>query len=489
MSRLSDRTLGDVNAGAQTPGYERAKAGIGIVHIGPGAFHRAHQAVFTDRAMEISGGDWGICGISLNSRATAEDLSAQDGLYTLAIKDVSASHRIIGSMKKALCAKDDPAAALAQLTAPQTKFVTLTITEKGYALTSGGDLDKSNARIAADLKTPDSPASAIGYLVKACALRKEAGTPPLTIISCDNLPANGDKLRTVCIQFAKGVDVNLASHIRNDVRFPNTMVDSITPATDDGVLADVEAAIGLTDKAPVQREAFAQWVIEDNLPDERPDWAAAGATITPDVHIYEMAKLRVLNGAHSTLTYLGLLTGKDTVLDAINNDDLRGFVSALIERETLPTLTDTDGMDLPKYWSQIRARFENPNIRHLLEQISHDGSQKIPARILPVIEYHLKNDHIAPHACFVLAAWIAFNQQRRTVGNPPTDAFLTAMESDLPDPALPADRYAGDFLNLSQVIPAKIGHNPRVRAAVMDACLKIAELGTHAAIIAAGKNS
>ena len=484
MSRLSAQTLSGVHAGVKTPGYDRDVAGIGIVHIGPGAFHRAHQAVFTDLAMEISGGDWGICGLSLNSRGTAEDLSAQDGLYTLAIKDVEASYRVIGSMKKAMCAKDDPAAAMDALTAAGTKIVTMTVTEKGYALTSGGDLDTDNSRIAADLKTPDAPASAIGYLVRACALRKAAGTDPLTLISCDNLPSNGDKLKTVCVQFARKVDESLADYIEANVRFPNTMVDSITPATDEGVLADVKTAIGLTDAAPVQREAFAQWVIEDNLPKDCPDWAAAGATITNDVHAYEMAKLRVLNGAHSTLTYLGLLAGCETVLEAINDPDLRSFVSGLIETETLPTLPAVKGMDLPQYWQQIRARFENPNIRHLLEQISHDGSQKIPARILPVIAHHMENDELAPHACFVLAAWIEFNRRRRAAGNPPTDAFLSAMEADLPDPALQADEYASKFLELTRVISPEIGQNKAVLAAVPARCMEINKSGVRAAITA-----
>ncbi len=486
MARLSSKTLPQVSEAVATPGYDRSGAGIGIVHIGPGAFHRAHQAVFTDRAMEISGGDWGICGISLNSRDTAQNLTAQDGLYTLAVKDVEASYRIIGSIKRALCAKDDPSAALDALTAPGTKFVTLTITEKGYALTSGEDLDKSNSHIAADLENPHAPASAIGYLVRACALRHSSGVAPLTLISCDNLPANGDKLKAVCVQFAQSFDAALAAHIENDIRFPNTMVDSITPATDDGVWADVEAAISLIDKAPVQREAFAQWIIEDNLPDDRPDWAAAGATITNDVHAYETAKLRVLNGAHSTLTYLGLLAGHETVLDAINDPDLRRFVSSLIETETLPTLTAVDGMDLPDYWSKIRARFENPNIRHLLEQISHDGSRKIPARILPVIEHYLKKGEIAKHACFVLAGWIEFNRTRRAAGNPPTDAFLTAMENDLPDPALSPAEYAGEFLDLTRVISSKIGQNPAVRDSVMAACNNINKSGVHAAGAAQG---
>lgn len=464
---LSTATLPAISDGVALPAFDRAATGIGIVHIGPGAFHRGHQAVFTDDAMARSGGNWAICGLSLNSRGTAEDLTAQDGLYTLAIKDKTPSYRIIGSIKEALCAKDDPSAALERLCAPQTKIVTLTITEKGYALTSDGALDLNNPRIKADLKSPNAPSSAIGYLVLACQIRRDLKRAPLTLISCDNLPDNGHKLRAACLDYAKAIDASLAEYMSDRVRFPNTMVDSITPATDEGVIADVEAATGLHDAAPIQREQFTQWVIEDNLPDDRPDWAGAGAIITPDVGAYENLKLRVLNGAHSTLTYLGLLSGLNTVEDAINDASLRGFVDSLMQDEVLPILEPVAGLNPQDYWQQIIARFENPHIRHRLEQISHDGSQKIPARILPVIAHHAVQGRIANLACFVLAAWIAFNKTRRLGDNPPTDGFLTQIQSQLPDPTLSAQEYAEQFLSLTDVIPSNISGNKDVRNGVI----------------------
>ncbi|WP_371396781.1 mannitol dehydrogenase family protein [Fretibacter rubidus] len=475
MTRLSNQTLS--TAKAAKPQYDRAAVKVGIVHLGPGAFHRAHQAVYTDDAMAVSGGDWGICGVSLNSRGMAEALSPQDGLYTLTLRDKSPSNRIIGSVKEVVCAKDDPDYVLAKLSHPDVSIVTMTITEKGYALLGNGHLDVDNAGIAKDVESPRNPSSAIGYLVEACRLRRAAAVPPLTLISCDNLPSNGDKLKTVVTEFAALIDGPLADYITGHVRFPNTMVDSITPATDDGVIEAVSVATGLHDAAPVQREAFSQWVIEDNLPEHRPDWEAAGATVTSDVHSFEMTKLRILNGAHSTLTYLGLLAGEVSVEDAISNPTLRDFVDALIPSETIPTIEAPKGLSLSGYWSQIIARFENPNIVHLLEQISHDGSQKIPARIFPVIEHHMNTGHVATRACFVVAAWIEFNRQRRAAGNPPTDGYLTHNITLLPSSELDAANYADAFLKIEAVIPKKLAEHADVRASIIHAAKAIADDG------------
>jgi fructuronate reductase len=481
-ARLTYETLSQVKDDVQVPQYDRASTEVGIVHIGPGAFHRAHQAVYTDEAMAISGGDWGICGVSLNSRDTADAMSAQDGLYTLAIKDKTPSYRIIGAMKEVLCARDNPDQVLNHLTAPSTKFVTLTITEKGYALKADGHLDKDNAAIKQDLSNSQTPVSAIGYLVLATQKRKAAGIAPLTFISCDNLPDNGRKLAMVCSEYAEVIDADLAQYIREEIKFPNTMVDSITPATDANVREGVAKAIGVSDVVPVQREAFKQWVIEDNLPKSRPDWEGAGAIITSDVEGYEKTKLRILNGAHSTLTYLGLLAGIETVEEAINEPSLRKFVDALIVDETIPTIDAPKGLSLAEYWARIIARFENPHIRHNLEQISHDGSQKIPARILPVIAAHNKESRLAKRACFVLAAWIVFNQTRRASATPPVDGFLTSIEAQLPNPDQTSVDYAEAFLALGNVISPEISSDEDIKDCVVKYCEYISEQGVIAAL-------
>ena len=482
MERLSDNTLEILKPSAAKPGYDRNAVGIGIVHMGPGAFHRGHQAIYTEDAVKKSGGDWGICAVSLNSDTVAKALTPQNGLYTLAIKDKTPAYRVVGIIKEALCARHEPEKVMARLTSAAVKFVTLTITEKGYALNALGRLDVNNARIAADLKTPSAPISAIGYLVEASRLRRELRLKPLTLVSCDNLPDNGDKLKTACEDFAELIDKDLAIYIAGQVRFPNTMVDSITPATDKGVLADVSEHIGLEDASPIQREAFKQWVIEDNLPEDRPDWAGAGAIVTNDVAGFEKTKLRILNGAHSTLTYLGLLAGEESVEDAINNAALRSFVDELITEESIPTIEAPDGLELNAYWSDIQARFENPHIRHLLEQISHDGSQKIPARIFPVILHHMKEGRIAKRACFVAGAWIAFNHARRKLGDNPVDGYLDQISDMLPVTHSSPELYAAAFLENQDICPGEIAAHPGVRGAIIKAAKDIAELGVLAAL-------
>jgi len=476
MNRLSTDTLKAIPDGVETPRYDRQAAKVGIVHFGIGAFHQAHQAVFTDDAMAASGGDWSICGVSLNSRGSKDRLGPQDGLYSLAICDKSPSTRIIGAVKEVLFAGESQDAVLERLCAPTTKFVTLTITEKGYALSGEGQLDLENPMIKADIENPETPSSAMGYIVLASQRRKEAGHAPLTMMSCDNLPANGDKLRGACVSLAQKTNPDLAGFIKT-LRFPNTMVDSITPATNEEVLETVRKAIGLDDKAAVQRETFAQWVIEDDLPEDRPDWTTAGATITKDVHGFEMTKLRILNGAHSTLTYLGLLANLKSVEDTILQAELRSFVDSMIRQETISTIDAPQGLDLEDYWARTIARFENPHIRHLIEQISHDGSQKIPARIVPVILHHLKAGKVARHACFVVAAWIVWNQTRRADGNPPTDAYLHQTKERLPSAKLSLADYVDGFLNRDDIFPNEFQKESSIRASIHTCASEIKNLG------------
>jgi fructuronate reductase len=480
VQRLSDVTL----SGAKVigPEYDRSAVDIGIVHLGPGAFHRGHQADFTDRAMARSGGNWGICAVSLNSRRVAEALTPQDGLYTLAIRDKALSYRVIGAIKEVLCARDGPDIVLNRLSRPSVKFVTLTVTEKGYALTADGRLDQRNPSIQKDMATPQNPISAVGYLVEACRLRRAANIAPVTIISCDNLPENGHKLRTACLDYAEAVYPDMRDYIANNVRFPCTMVDSITPATDDNMRDIVAGAVGVRDAWPIQREAFTQWVIEDNLPDDRPDWHGVGATITHDVAGYEATKLRILNCAHSSLTYLGLLAGEETVEGAVNNPVLRGFVDDLIVKESIATISAPSGLDLNSYWEAIQGRFENPHIRHNLEQISHDGSQKIPVRILPVARQFAQDGKLARRACFVAAAWIVFNQTRRVSALKPTDGYLDQLEDKLPSPALDAAGYAKAFWQHTDIIPEDLSANELLLGEIVNAAVEIQGKGVLQAI-------
>lgn len=478
--RLSGGRLGQVKPGVATPGYDRDATQVGIVHFGPGAFWRAHQCVYTDDAMARSGGDWGISAVSLNSPRARDALAPQDGLYTLAIRDVERSYRVIGAVKEVLFAGEDHEAIVERLCAPETKFVTLTITEKGYALDGSGKLDVNNPMIQADLANPDQPSSAMGYIVLATRLRLSKGLPSLCVVSCDNLPDNGDRLRRACAELAAEMETDTAlfNEIRRNMRFPNTMVDSITPATDDAILNDVEAALGLRDEGAVQREAFTQWVIEDDLPEDRPDWAGAGAILTSDVAAFEKTKLRILNGAHSSLTYMGLLLGHDTIFKAVADPVLDGFVDTMIREETIPTIDAPTGLELAEYWSETRARFANPNIEHRLEQISHDGSLKIPARILPVIE---ASGPVAKRAMLVVAAWIVWTRQRRLMALDPVDKAFFRL-SDLPDASLAIDDYALALLTHPQLFGALFIKHVELRTDVLKLAVTVEKLGLAAVL-------
>ena len=404
-SRLSLATLARLPPDVARPGYDPAAIDIGIVHVGPGAFHRVHQAWYVDRLLRQDP-RWGICAVSLRSAGLHEALAPQDGLYTLAVRDQQCSHQVIGALRESLVAPRDPGAVLQRLAAPGIHAVTLTVTEKGYCLGADGALDLARPDLQQDLATPHSPSTLIGFLVEGLSRRRAAGTAPPAILSCDNLSDNGPRLRAAIVAMAQARDRGLADWIAQEVAFPRSMVDSITPATTDALRAEVAAATGLEDRWPVQREAFVQWVIEDHRAAAGPDWAAAGAILTDDVPAWERAKLRLLNGAHSTLAYLGLLAGHATVSGAIADPALAGFIERLWAQEVLPGLGAPRGLDLVAYAGAVLARFRNPVIRHELAQIAWDGSQKLPIRIQDGLAQNLAEGRPVTHLFLPLAAWM-----------------------------------------------------------------------------------
>ncbi|MEP7705416.1 mannitol dehydrogenase family protein [Paraglaciecola sp. 25GB23A] len=380
---------------------------IGIVHLGPGAFHRAHQAVFTDNAMEY-GGNWCICGVSMRSSGVRDELASQDNLYTLAVLDENPSYQLISAIKQILVLSEQRSLVMQQLTAATTHIISLTITEKGYCLTSDGLLDLAHPDIKHDLANPEIPCSAIGLLVTALAFRHQECTAELTIISCDNLADNGTKLAKAIIAFATHVDPVLAAWIKQTISFPNTMVDSITPATNEALRARVAQAIQLQDNWPIQREAFTQWVIEDNFSGPRPAWEKVGVTFTSDVSAYEKAKLRLLNGSHSTLAYLGLLCGKETVNEAISHPTLFKLIETLLKEQVSLSFSAPAEMNVDQYIDAILLRYNNRHIRHLLSQIAWDGSQKLPFRLLGSIQDNLAQGQPISLLCIGVAAWLQF---------------------------------------------------------------------------------
>jgi fructuronate reductase len=414
-SFLSQANLGRVPQGIQRPPYDRKALELGIVHFGPGAFHRAHQAWFVDRLLAHDP-RWGICGVSLRSPDVRDALEPQDGLYSLAILDETPSYRVIGALQELLVATQDPETVLERLCAPTSRVVTITVTEKGYCLDADGNLDVAHADILRDVRTPHAPTSLIGYLVEALNRRRTAGLGPLTVISCDNLVDNGARLARAVGQLAEARDRNLARWIEDRVRFPRTMVDSITPATTDALRKRVNSVLTLEDRWPVQREGFAQWVLEDRLGDGGPDWASAGVTITDDVAAYDRAKLRLLNGAHSSLAYLGLLAGHETVAEAMADTDLSTFVMTMMKLDIRPALKAPSGLDLPAYIDAILKRFRNPAIRHALAQIAWDGSQKLPFRLLGTISDNLAAGRPIDRLCVPVAAWMHFVRRQAALG-------------------------------------------------------------------------
>lgn len=409
--RLSDATLARLPPQVRLPVYDRASTRIGVVHFGPGAFHRAHQAVYFDDVL-ASDPDWAISAVSLHSSGVRDALRPQDGLYTLALlgeqqADGQPKLRVIGSIREVLCARDEHAAVLARLGHHDVRLVTLTITEKGYCLSADG-VDLQHPDIARDLATPDVPVSAIGWLVAGLRLRRERGLEPYTVLSCDNLADNGGRLRRAVLQYARKVDAGLADWIETEVAFPRSMVDSITPATDDALRTQVSAQLGVQDAWPIQREPYTQWVVEDDFRNGRPPLERVGVVSSNDIAGHDRAKLRLLNAPHSTLAYLGSLMEIETVADAMGEPALAGFIERLMREDIVPSLRLLQGFDPEAYIEAILTRFRNPAIRHLLAQIAWDGSQKIPVRLLGTITEALDAGRPIERLCLPVAGWLQF---------------------------------------------------------------------------------
>ncbi len=394
--RLCNATLAGVR-GAAMPAYDRSAVTEGIVHLGVGAFHRAHQAVYVDDCLAAGERDWGIAGISLRSPDTRDALSPQDGLYTVVTRSGAGDElRVVGALGALLVAPEDPAAVLARLADPGVRIVTLTVTEKAYLRGPAGDLDAGHPDIAWDVRNPERPRSALGFLAGALATRRKAGAMPFTVLCCDNLPANGATVRNLMLQFAEMKGGDFGRFIADDVAFPSTMVDRIVPATTDDDRARVSSALGVEDAWPVMTEPFMQWVVEDHFGAGRPRWDGFGVTMVRDVQPFEEMKLRLLNGAHSSIAYLGLLTGHETVSAAFSDPDIRGFVDRLWA-EAIPTLPKDAGLEPQSYTAALAERFANPALVHRTAQIAMDGSQKLPQRILSTARARLEAGAPAPH--------------------------------------------------------------------------------------------
>ncbi len=444
------------------PRYDRNSTRPGIVHLGVGAFHRAHQAWYTEAAMNRFGGDWRIIGVSLRRPNMRDALAPQDGLYSLVTRrNDLAECQIIGALSDILVAPESPDAVIKALAAADIHVVTLTITEKGYGLSGEGELNREQSDIAHDLNTQGAPRSALGFLAQALALRQAKKLPGLSLISCDNLSDNGHKLRNALLQFAELKSAALAQWIDAHCRFPNTMVDRIVPATTDLSISEFVDDFGYSDAAPVFTEPFSQWVIERNFAGPVPPWHKVGARLVDDVAPFEAAKLRTLNASHSLIAYLGYVQGKETVADAMEEVSIREFVRGLMH-EAEATFSLSSDFSVNAYQNDLITRFENRALKHRCEQIAMDGSQKIPQRIVPIIEWHLARGSVPHFAYKAIAAWLAFLRSDATIEDPLANQLRQLRDSS-------AEGAVNALLGMRAIFPAALGDHHEVRSQVYEA--------------------
>jgi fructuronate reductase len=431
----------------------------GIVHLGLGAFFRGFGCVYTADAMTVSGGDWGIVGVSLRSPAVRDALAVQDWVYTsVTLARTGEKTRVIDVLNGVLVAPEDPAAVLEAMGEADVKIVSLTVTEKGYCHNPAtGALNPDHPDILHDLANP-LPVSAPGFLVRALQKRRDAGLAPFTVLSCDNLPENGKLVRGIILDLARRIDPALADWIADQATFPSTMVDRITPATTDDDIVLVARLTGYHDAAPVMHEPFSQWAIEDHfVGSARPDWAAAGAEMVSDVTPHEDMKLRMLNGTHSALAYLGYLGGYETISAVMQDASYAGFVRQLWAKEIAPCVTAPEGVSLDDYAKALADRYANPAIKHRTWQIAMDGSQKLPQRIIGTLAYNMAHDIPSPGLCLAVAAWIRYVSGTDEAGQPidVRDPMAERLREVAAAAATPAEKAAA-VLAMTEIFPPKL---------------------------------
>jgi fructuronate reductase len=482
--RLSNANLARLTGQIGRPAYDRSGIRPGIVHLGIGAFHRAHQAVVIDDLLARGASDWGIVGASLRSTDTRDALAPQDCLYTFAVRSgAGTEHRIIGSVLETLVAPANPAALIARMADPATRIVSLTVTEKGYCHTpQTGELDAHHPDIVHDLQHPDAPRSAPGFIVAALARRRAAGAAPFTALSCDNLAANGHTAKRIVTQFAALRSRELAKWIEDEVAFPSTMVDRIVPETTEADRASVASALGMIDAWPVVTEPFTQWIVEDRFPAGRPDLAAAGVQLVSDVTPFEHMKLRLLNASHSALAYLGYLAGYGTIAATMTDDCFVAFARQVMD-DAAPTLEMPAGTDLAAYSASLLQRFSNPALHHRTWQIAMDGSQKLPQRLLGAMQDRLRLGLPIDTHALAVAGWMRYVTAMDETGRAidVRDPIATKLKT-IADSAGPvAERLAPALLEISSIF-GTLGSDPRMRSAVTRALAKLYEVGARQAV-------
>ncbi|MEZ0169971.1 mannitol dehydrogenase family protein [Microvirga sp. TS319] len=407
--RLGEATLADLPDAVVRPRYDRRAVTTGIVHLGVGAFHRAHQAVYVDDVL-AQDPHWGIVAASLRSPDTYDALEPQNGLYTLSIRSGEGEAlRVIGSIQRVIVAPQAVDDLLGVMADPRTRIVSLTVTEKGYCHDPAtGTLNETHPDVVHDLRNPHQPRSAPGFILEALRRRRMAGIAPFTVLTCDNLPSNGRTVKRVLTRFAELFDPAFGRFVADEVSCPSTMVDRIVPATTDEDRQRISETLGLSDAWPVVTEPFTQWVVEDRFPQGRPAWEKSGAQFVADVEPYEHMKLRLLNGSHSTLAYLGYLAGYETVADTMADGAFERLIAGLMNEEVTPTLHMPADADITAYRRALIERFKNPALRHRTWQIAMDGSQKLPQRLLGTVRDRLRENAPIDRLALGVAAWMRY---------------------------------------------------------------------------------
>lgn len=483
MLELTQATLGDITS-VPTPRYDRSALRTGIVHFGLGNFHRAHQAAYLDDLMsQGKAQDWAICGVGvMPADARMRDvLLAQDNLYTLTLKnsDGTLEPRIIGSIHRYLFAPDDPEAVIDAMTAATTRIVSLTVTEGGYNINDlSGEFDADSPDVHHDVTTGEAPRTVFGLVVEALKRRRSAGTPPFTIMSCDNIQGNGTTAKRAFVSFARLIDSELSDWIDSEVAFPNSMVDRITPVTTDTDRDFVRNEFGIVDGWPVFCEPFTQWVLEEHFPLGRPPYEDVGVQLVQNVEPYELMKLRLLNGSHQALAYFGYLNGYRLVHEAVADPVMAEMLRRYMD-EVTPTLHPVPGIDLNQYKDMLIQRFSNPEIRDTLARLGAESSDRIPKFVLPAIRDNLRRHRSVTFGAAVIASWARYMEGTDETGNPIEiadrfkDSLRSAAQNQRQDPRA--------FLSNRQIFGDLVSDAHFLRA-YFEATELIRSLGVHQAL-------
>jgi fructuronate reductase len=471
--RLSLATLDRIPVAAR-PKVRPGEVGAGIVHLGLGAFHRAHQAVYTEQAIAAAGGDWGIVAVAPRRAQLVDALAGQDGLFSVISLDGNGSHTtVVGALAGVRHAPRDPGAVVRLIADPTTRVVTLTVTEKAYLLDPATGRLRSDEALRAELAGRREPATVPGLLVAGLLARARTDAGPVALVSCDNLPANGRRLRDAVSQalaLAGPAASPATDWVRANVTFPGTMVDRIVPATTPTTLGAAQSALGVVDLAAVAAEPYRQWVIEDDFPGGRPAWQSAGAVLTHDAGPYERLKLRCLNGVHSAIAYLGALAGCETIAEALRLPGLPAVLERFVAEDVAPSLAPPNGLSVVEYGHSVLGRFANPAIDHRTKQVAMDGSQKLPQRVLHTMADRRAAGATPRWGALVVAAWMRFVSGYDDAGRPlPLDDPLAeeirkALAGSHRSPPATVDALLG----LDQVFSPELAGDPVVRDLIVD---------------------